>query len=370
MLPIFLALYSCNSASKKQLLKTDSYNIYLEDIKVNRKAIKLFDVITLNHELTAFYFHTIDSSIHFVRIDSSISNKQHTKFKLNKTLGKAIIEDYSKWLIVNYDTIFAVSLRNEKVYMFNAFDQIMDSFSLYPQNNTEDYICFSSDFGNLKYSNNKLIVPVSAGVNFDEEKKEYSCISGIIIDINTKSVKQFGRTSKKEILGVSSFTNPYDYFEIIRNQVYFSSEEESSMFVYNIDTDKTTEFQASSKFIDSIASYPDSLLYNREAKIKYSIHEPRYSRIGHIPQSNYLFRIAKHRTEIPKSDGYYKAEDPKSQFSIILIDSNNKIIDELLLGDQYPSDFVRTTNNEIILLNQKSDLKKQGLLCLDVFTIN
>jgi hypothetical protein len=369
IVPIFLALYSCNSTSKKQLIKTESYCVYLEDVKINRKAIKVFDIISLRNQLTAFYFNTTDSSINFVKLDSNGLNNKHTKFYLKKTLKKSIIEPQLKWLIVNYDTIFALSSQNEQIYMFNVSDQIIDSFPLYPQNNTEDYICFSSDFGSMKYSNNKLLVPVSSGVNFNNETNEYSSISGLIIDISNKTLNKFTRSSKEVILDVGSYTNPYDYFEIHQNKVFYSSEENASMFVYDLNSDKTSCFKANSKFIKNITPCPDSLFFDREARINYTIHEPRYSRIGYYPDNNYLLRMVKHRTKIPKSDGYYKPEHPKSQYSIILIDSNNKIIDELLMGNEYPSDFIRTTNKGVVLLNKKSDLKKQGLLCLDLFII-
>jgi hypothetical protein len=366
---IFLTLYSCHSATEKQLTIIKGYCVNLDEVKSNKKAIKLLDIIEINNQLTTFYFNNSDSSLNFVRIDSNVSNTINKKIHIKKILTKSVIDPQLKWLIVNYDTIFAISSEHKQVYMFNIYDQIIDSFPLYPKNNQDNYVCFSSDFGSMKYSNKKLIVPVSAEASFNKKTNEYFALSGLIIDISSKTITKFGRSSKKRILGSTSYSNPYDYFDIHHNKVFFSSEEDSFLYVYNTKTNRYNRFKAKSKYFENISPYPDSLLFDREAKIKYIVQEPRYSRISFCQNNNYIFRIAKHRSIIPKSNGYYKTEYPKSQYSLILLDSNFIQVDEILIDNQYVSDFILPTQRGIILFNKKSDLQKQGLLCLDLFKL-
>lgn len=369
MVSAILALYSCQSSVNKQLVKTNSYSRILKDLQENKKAIKLFQIFELDNQLTAFYLNEFNNSLNFVQLDGDDSNFVHKKFQINEILKKDITQPAASWLVINYDSIIAISNKNKQAYIFNVYDEILDSLPLYTPNNLDNYVCFSSDFGTMTYSNNKLIVPVSAEVVYQEEKNEYQAISGLIIDLSSKEIIKITRTSESKIFGVSSYANPYDYLMVWNEKVYFSSEEDSFLYAYDYHKSTYSKSRAKSDYIVKVNPYPDSLKMNRSARKDFITQEPRYSRIGFTSPHTYMYRVAKHRSIIEKNKGYYKEEAPKSQYSLILLDTNGLKVDEILIPNENVSDYILPTHKGLVLFNEKSDINEKGLLCLDLFEI-
>ncbi len=372
VVPIFLllALLSCSQEDKLRLTFLETYCQKIDDINLNAKYIKTFNIIKYQDNPVAFYFNNLDSSINFFEINDIQETNSHKKYYLNNVLKKSILETYSEWLVVNYDTIFAISSRpNSKVYMFNVYDQIIDSFPLHTSK-IHNYTCVSSKLSVMKYQNNKLIIPVNSSVIFDTIKEEFYEMQGIAIDIKTKLIDQFGRFSKEEILNFTRYSSPYDYFDIYNNKVIFSSEEDPYIYEYNLLTKVYKRYLAKSKYVSAIYPIADSLIYNRLAMKKYAVESPRYEKIKYCSHNNYFYRIVKHENKIIQNKDFYKKEMPKSKYSMIIMDMDFTIIDEIILEERNDYSIILSTSKGIFFPNMElSSLTKTGVLCLDLFKI-
>ncbi len=284
-----------------------------------------------------------DPTANIHEYDIQLQEKTHTKYRLGNVLEKSILDmNHADWLVVNEDSIFAYSLENKKVYLFNLEDKLIDSFPISHQNIKEDYVCYSSSIGSIMaHSGNNLVVPATDFTIYDS------------------------RYSKEKILNSTSYSNPYDKFAICGDDIFFSSEEDHKIYKYNITTKQYSQFNAKSNYIDNIEILPDSCAFNRTATIDYSIREARYLDIYYDKYSNRYYRIAKHKTEIPESKGLYKAEKPKSNFSFMIFDSELNLLDEIIFDEQVNGHILPTING-LVLQNRNGMLYKNRQICLDL----
>ncbi len=369
MLIVIFALLSCNRNDNIKITFMTSYCKNIDSIHLNLKMIKSFKITNLNEEPTVFYFNELDSSINFYSLNKKDDTNAKQKYYLKEVLTKSILDSNTEWLIVSLDTIFAFSMTNEKVYMFNVNDQIIDSFQVYDTDISRNYVCFSSPMSSMKYSDNNLVLPANSSVSFDVTNNEYFAIAGVIVNITNKSITKFGRFSNSRIYNTTSYTNPYDDFDIYGNNIIFSSEEDHYIYQYNIETEQYNKFNCRSSYIDTIPLFRDSCAFNKHAIIDYSKSNPRYGMIRYCPYNDYIYRLVRHRVKLPKNEGLYKEEMPDVKYSVIILDTNFNKIGEIVLKKNNSFNFILPINGNIVFINKKSTLKQNSNLCIDLFKI-
>ncbi len=367
---LLLTLLSCKKKESIKLEHIESICYTIDSIHLNVKDIQTFRIINFKEKPSVFYFNNSDSSINIHIIDSKKDSTKIEKYFLKNVLKKSILDSHTKWLLTNKDTIFAISMNNKKIYMFNAYDQILDSFPLYLPDKEPDYVCFSSSTSCMKYCRGNLVIPSSSSVVFNQDKQEYYEMSGIIINILDKSITKFGRYSKSKIYNNTSYTEPYDRFDVYGNKILFSSEEDHKIYEYNIDTKRYNVINCHSRYIDSIPVFPDSCAFNRNAKINYTIQEARYGMLRYSKYDNKYYRLVKHKIKTPENTGLYKQEMQKAKYSLIIMDSAFNIIAEPVLKDKNSFNFILPINKGLIFSSSESTLKKNSTLCIDLLKLS
>lgn len=366
---VLLALFSCNKTKKIELNYINTFCSTIDSIHLNVKNIKTFGIIDFKEKLSVFYVNLSDSSINFHGINNKKNALYNEKYYLKNVLQKSILDPSAKWLVVNEDTIFAISTSDKSVYILDVHDHIIDSFPLYSIDNKDNYICFASSMSEMKYKNNFLVVPVNHGVVFNKETDEYFTMAGIVINLKDKSITKFGRYSNEKILNFNHFTNPYDCFDITDNYIVFSSEEDHKIYSFNLSSFETCAYPCKSDYIDTIKPLPDTCIFNYDAITQYTIEEARYGNICYSPYENQYYRLVKHKTTIPTSTGLYKEDVPKAKYSVIVLDSKFNKLAEIILDDKNASNFILPVKDGIIFSNSESTLRQNSNLCLDLFEI-
>jgi hypothetical protein len=219
----------------------------------------------------------------------------------------------------------------------------------------------------MQYSKGKLVVPASCNVKYNREVHEYYSMAGIIIDLKTKNIEKFGRYSNNTILENTSFTNPYDYFDIKGSKIVFSSEEDHFLYTYDIETREYNKFFAKSKFIDSIYPIPSSKAFDYVYAKKYSLEEPRYQMIKICPYTNLTYRVVKHENIQPENTGLYKEDYVNPVYSVIVLDEKFNIIDEYFFNEENYHNTIVPVLNGVVIPNIKHTNSNAGIICLDLY---
>lgn len=362
---------ACNKNMSKIVLKKEkTYYCNIENFDSVKKSLKSFQVIDYEGFATLSYVNLLDSTINFHVFDTVDGSQNHKSYHLNNVIRKHDFDNahsFSVCLIVNNDSVFILRDNDNYVYLFNVYDKIIDSFPLYNPNSEKNYICYSVD---MKYSYPYLILPANQRVLVNNNTSEYYSLNGIILNIKDKTIEKFGRNSQKEILNNIYYIGLYNYFDIQNDKIIFSASEDNNIYEYNIGKDEYKIFNAKSKYIKSVIPIPDSIAFDFSEKYKFKIENPYYRRPVFSVADDYILRVAQIRGKVFEDDGFYKQKKTHQEYSIIVMDKNYKIIDEVLLSPANSDDFILPTKEGIFLINKDfSNFSNDYKLCLDLYRI-
>lgn len=342
-------------------MRVKERTIKIDDSDLNNFAT--YNILDKGNYLLSYYFNTDDSSLNIRKIYYLDNKEEKEKYYLKNVIKKNILEPMTSWLFVNSDSIFANSCENSQLYLFNTKDVILDSFPTDPGG--KNYYCYST-YASMKYEYPNVVIPAEKKVYFDSISNKYFSLNGIIVNLTDKSVQQFGRFKEKKITNSLYYIYPYDYLDLKNNKIIFSSEEDPFIYEYNI-TEKTYKLKyCKSKYIDTLLPKPDSLLYNIPKQSKYNENNSYYEGLLFSNSGDNIYRLVKHKVEVEKNNEYYKKKK-FSQKSIIILDTNFNILDEVIFDENNCGIFILPTKDGLFIENIINS--ENGIKCLDFFTI-
>ena len=332
--PILLWLSACIS-------NRIEHDITFEQVKVFETA-KDFSAIRVLP--TLLKLNPVDSSIHLYFQDLK-SNKLFscslTKDSLvpNNDLDFANTAPYYSYFIKSSDSIFVYHNEPGKLELLNKSGTIIKE---YPVDTM--YVPVATPPSGLVWDRNSILMGYASKTKRFQSNEErhiyYNEVEPLIRLSISDTILSYQLIGK---FPVSYAKNGDSFYGVMPsvccgkdNDICLSYEADNNLYLYH-DTTLILTKPVKSLYIDKFNPYPDEKRFDMLFLQDYLIGEPKYKKIVYDPYDSLYYRIVKHRAKKTKEGKM------RSSYSVIILDSNLTVLDEIKLGaDLFPEVFIPT----------------------------
>jgi hypothetical protein len=345
-------------------------NFVLDGFNENKQNYRTFNISIIEDKPVVHYFDQSDSCF-VIKPLFQTKSEQSNRYKLSNVIQNNIVDSYNQWGIINLDTIFAISRSNHSVLQFNVHDSIIDIMPLYAKKpiNNLPYVYISFLGHEMEYHKDNLIIPITAKSSFDSIRKAYYKMSGLIINLQQKTIESYGIYSEKDFMSSLKHMSPYNSYCLNGTKILFSYSNTGSIFEYDFETGEYQTHDRKSNYINEINPIPDSMLHNLNYIKEYGQTEPRYLNLTYDSYRNIYYRTVKHRVIKQQNDGIYKKKTHRSTHSIMIFNDNFELIDEFILDTIVAADWLLPTKEGLLFSEVNNENQNSDTLCFHLYKI-
>ena len=326
---ILFSLFSCKEKEKKE--NKYLYTLELSEDKIFKldsetvQETQLIQLFTQNDSLYFSFSNAYDNSIVFYDF---VSGSFVSKVKFEKE-GQNGVGNFTSYYYHTKDSIYIYHQWNEKIFLLNNQSMKYKDFDFKTQSFHSETLSVPSPYpltiAPMRKVENYM---VCTGMQYNEDSKKNEP-STILYNINTGEIKfanHFPDLYKNKQWG-QVFAYRYACTTFNKNTMILSYGADHNITVYNIEEDKSEEFNAGTKYFSKIN--PFNFKANREAAIDHYMENLCYRNILYDEYRNLYYRFAYLPYPSYNKDDKYL----RRPFSVIIIDSEFNIVGETLLPE-------------------------------------
>lgn len=312
---------------------------------------------------SAIHFDTVDSSFQLYFLNRNKSQIEVFSFYKDSVLQDTVIniksfEAYYSYYVKSADSIFRFNSNSENLELLNAEGNCVKKYSI-----DTNYTPMSMNpLGLQGYKNSILIGNTSKikGAGLKEDRLVY------YHDINPVLQLSFANNTMSCLPIVNfpeSYCNSgnfyYDIFPSVcsgkNDELCVSFGADNHLYLYK-DSVLVLEKTVKSKYIDKFDPFDDDKRFDFKYLQSYMQEEPKYKKIIYDPYQSLYYRIVKHKSQ--------KAQDGKMKiaWSVIVLDTDLNILDELLIDPKFTSEIFIPTPFGIITVNESDFVKGNAVI--------
>lgn len=165
--------------------------------------------------------------------------------------------------------------------------------------------------------------------------------------------------------GGALFRWVYITYNETTHTIVMSYPADHEIHTYNLFSKTDGQYNAGSRYIESISSVPQSKLIplDIDGKTRHFVENDSYSNICYDPYEDVYYRIAEFKTSFEGPTGW------KKKISIIVLDKNFNTIGETKIGDSHINSYRYTlfVNNKGLHIQQESD---ENQMLFNIYKLN
>ena len=266
--------------------------------------------------------------------------------------------------VCNPDSVFLLFPHDRTIYLIGLDGGIVNQWTVNMEldHQNKEYVLLNMPQIPLFYQDGKIyVMAVRTDVlmrNPADRKTYFATLPDVRIDISGSSSSISNKTGKwPDIYGSGAGYRDYWPHRCIggRGQVVYAYSIDHNLYVYDCDV-LARKVKAKSEYFTPISAYPDSESGHFAYLKKYWVTEPRYIKIVYDPYNNLYYRIVAHAMEYEKSDGVTVNDTQDKPWSVMVLDSDFNVIDEVVFDPNvYSYAYFSVTKDGILISKRKKE---------------
>ena len=320
----------------------------------NAITVNFQTVILKGDSLTSFYkMHEevviVNQTEHLLRTNTK--HKSIDFYNLKKRAFEKRIQIpfyFDAFNYISQDTIYVLKYEEFTLCHFDSQGNQLKIVDFNELSTHSDGIKFGvyGHYKRFKTIDNKFLMNIVAIIR-PPDYYSYPTIG--IYDINNHQLVKTGYFPDYIQNGEMWFSFYPFYCVNSKNEIVNSYAVSHSLFVYDLNGNLKKTVDAKSKFIDKLESLNMEKSYVRKFSSEYEITRSRYDALTYDKYRNLYYRVAIHSQDLVNIDGSVN-EYNSNPWSIIILDSNFNIIDEVLMqANLYKPNFLNITKDGILI---------------------
>ncbi len=334
----------------------------------------------------SFLFHQYlwdNMNEYIICLDSSVSAFSFYSLANNKKVFSIPIsnacKNYSnRWndaYIVSIDSVIIFNGESNQLFLLNKQGIKTGEWKFEKSIKDKEFHLFSVGSNHISFQNETVycgVVRTDIRLNTKQTLLEYyNSPTNLILQVSSKAIQGFRLFGTFPDSYINNSRNFYDVTpsRTINNEnIILSFGKDHNLYIYNHDGKLVKTTNAKSNYIDDFNPIDEKNVSNFSYLKRYLTDEPKYERVIYDQFTHLYYRIVKHRI------GKYENEDGTvksmldSDYSIIFLDKDFNIIDEVLFGSkQYYIPGLIPTKNGILL--PSLDGNDKHIFSADIFKV-